>query len=110
MTDEETERALAAMHKLDEPARRALNRFVRIAYCGRPAMAFDPAAAGRAWSLLDPAASLAAPSTAGHAGGWWRVAPPASRATRRRTAWPAWRGTPRPRSGSGSRPTAWRPA
>jgi hypothetical protein len=55
MTDEETERALAAMHKLDEPARRALNRFVRIAYCGRTGMAFDPAAAGRAWSLLDRA-------------------------------------------------------
>jgi hypothetical protein len=48
-------RALDAMQKLDETTRRALNRFVRVTYCGRRGPTFDPAAAGRAWSLLDPA-------------------------------------------------------
>jgi hypothetical protein len=55
LTDEKAERALAAMYKLDEPTRLALNGFVRAAYCGRTALPFDPEAAGRAWSLLDPA-------------------------------------------------------
>jgi hypothetical protein len=55
MTGEDIERAVAAMQKLDPEARRALNGFVRVAYCGRTALAFDPSAAGRAWGLLDPA-------------------------------------------------------